>query len=70
MYIYMCIFIYAYIHVCVSFAVRAVPPKSILKPGKPAAQNYGLRSVNSGLLWGRVAYSFELFCLPGGGTFQ
>ena len=34
-------------------------------PGKPGAYNYGLLSVNSGLLWGIVACYFGLLGFPG-----
>ena len=34
-------------------------------PGKPVAYNYGLLSVDYGLLWGIVAYHFELLSFPG-----
>ena len=36
-----------------------------LIPGKPVAYNYGLFSVNYGLLWGIVAYYFGLLGVPG-----
>ena len=34
-------------------------------PGEPVASNYGLLSMNSGLLWGIVAYYFRLLGFPG-----
>ena len=33
--------------------------------GKPVASNYGLLSVNGGLLWGLVACYFGLLGVPG-----
>ena len=34
-------------------------------PGKPAACNFGLLSMNYGLLWGRVACYFGQLSFPG-----
>ena len=39
-------------------------------PGKPAAYNNGLLSINYGLLWGIVAYCFRLLGFPGTSIFQ
>ena len=37
-----------------------------LLPGKPVVCNYGLLSINSGLLWSIVACCFGLLGFPGG----